>query len=185
MTSLISLIMSAILVGFFTGLIGVVLSVIGLRRSKTLGGRRRGAAITGIVLGVLAMLASVGFGALYLQALNGGPVRELGGVSTRSTNIEFPPQDDIIDTTCESSDGGALGLAIIELENKSPGRSNYAVTVSWDTPGGNVLEDVVRSDFVEPGETETLRLFESTGSGVPESCRVTEIERTGLTILNN
>jgi len=185
MTSLMSLILAAVLLGFFTGLIGFILSFIGLRRSKELNGKRRGAAIGGIVLGVLAMVASVGFGALYLQALNGGPERSIDGITTRSTNTEFPPQEDIVEVTCGSSEGGNLALAIVELQNMSPGQSSYVVTVQWETAAGDTVEGDVRSDVVEPAATETLRLFESTGNGQPDSCRVTQIERTGLTILNN
>lgn len=178
--SLLGLILSVIVVGGFVGLIAIVLSIIGLRRSRELGGRGRAAARIGIALSLLSMVASVAFVGLLLDTLNGGPPITIDGITTRSTNTEFPPQDDLLDVSCESSESGALGLAVVEIENMSPGESSYAVTVAWDTDSGDVIDGLVRSESLGARESQTLRLFESTGLGLPDTCRVTAIERSGF-----
>lgn len=181
--SLLGLIMSMIVVGGFIGLVGIVLSGIGLQRSKLLGGRGKGAAVGGIALGLLSILASAGFAFLiFTQAGGGREATTLNGIETHSSNTEFPPQDDLVAFECEQS--GSSARATIELENLSPGPSVYIVTVQWDTTGGNTVDDSVQSEIIEPGDTVTLRLIDVTGNADAESCNVTTIERTGLAFLN-
>lgn len=157
------------------------LCMIGLRRSKTLGSGR-GLAITGIVLSVLALIASVAALVVITATLNGGDEITRNGIVTTSTNTEFPPQDDLASLECSASDNGELALAIITLENLSEGRSVYTVTVEWDTASGTVSGDV-RSDFLPAGDTEVLRLFDQSSSAIPTQCRVTRIERSGFRLL--
>ena len=102
--ALLGLVLSVIVVGGVVGIIGIVLSAVGYRRSKNLGGRGRTAAVTGIGLGLLSIVASVAFVGVLLDTLNGGEEITVDGVTTSSTNTEFPPQDDLLDVTCESSD---------------------------------------------------------------------------------
>lgn len=179
--ALLALILSMIVIGGVIAFVSFGLCVVGLRRSKTLG-RGRGLAISGIVLSVLAVLASGAAFAIIYATLTGGDDIELNGILTTSTNEEYPPQEDLVSVECSSSDNGGLPLAIITLENKSTGRSVYSVTVEWDTPSGTV-DGEVSSDFVDEDAREVLRLFELTSAGIPDTCRVTRIERTGFLLL--
>ncbi len=179
--SLVGLILSIAIVGGLFGIVGGILSFLGLRRARGLGGKGRGVALGGIVLSILSIVAAVGFTLLLLDAVNGGPEIVRDGISTRSRNTEFPPQDDIVDVRCESSDGGGLALAIVEIENRSPETSSYAVTVEWDTADGTI-EGRVGGNEIEPGATSELRLFERSGDGEPETCVVTMINRSSFAL---
>lgn len=159
-----------------------VLCVIGLRRSKTLG-RGRGLAITGIVLSVLSVIVSGIALAILIATLSGGDEVIRNGIVTTSDNTEFPPQDDLVSIECTASESGDVPLAIITLENKSPGRSLYSVTVEWDTSTG-VIAGEVSSELVDAGSTEVLRLFERSARGEPDTCRVTRIDRSGFFLFN-
>jgi len=155
-----------------------ILCIIGLGRSKTLG-RGRGVAITGIILSILALLASVAAGFFLYTTLAGGDEIVRNGIATTSTNTEFPPQDDFVSVECSASEGGGLPLAIITLENMSGGRSFYQVTVEWDTETGTVSDEVT-SEFIDDGERTILRLFDRSSTGLTDTCQVTRIERSGV-----
>lgn len=179
--SLLALVLSMIVIGGVIGIVSFVLCVIGVRRSKTLG-RGRGVAIGGIILSILSILASAAALVIIISSLNGGEDVIRDGIATSSTNSEFPPQDDLVDVVCSTSDNGGVPLAVVTLENKSEGRSIYSVTVEWDTASG-VVSGEVSSEFIDAGESATLRLFDRSSAGVAEMCRVTRIERSGFRLL--
>jgi hypothetical protein len=188
--SVLALVLSIIVLGGLIAVVSFVLCVIGLRRSKTIG-RGRGLAIGGIVLSVLSLLASAAALALLIATINGGDEIVRNGIVTTSTNLEFPPQDDLVSVECTASESGNLPLAIITLQNKSTGQSLYRVTVVWDTQGSSdgttaaaEVSGEVRSDDVEAGETEILRLFERSSRALVDTCRVTRIERSGFQLFN-
>ena len=178
--SLMGVILSIIVIGGLVGVLGFILSVIGLRRSKTIG-RGRGAALGGIALAGLSLLFSTVAVGFIAAGLNGGEERIIDGIVTTSTNTEFPPQEDLDSVECDSS--GNLGLAIVTIENRSGGQSLYSVTVEWDTKAGDVVTGTLRSEFLAAGETQTMRLFDRSGNGIADSCRVARIERSGLGLL--
>lgn len=178
--SLMGLVLSVIVVGGFVGFTGFILSSIGLRRSKTIG-HGRGAAIGGIVLAGLSMVFSAVALAFIVSAINGGEERVVNDIVTTSNNTEFPPQLDLDSIECDAS--GDLGLAVVTLENRSGGQSLYNVTVEWDTASGGTVDGTIQSDFLAAGETQTMRLFDQSGNGIADSCRVARIERSGLGLL--
>lgn len=180
--SVLALILSMIVIGAIVGIVSFVLCVIGLRRSRT-SGRGRGLSIGGIMLSLLALLVSAAAAAFIIATITSGEDTILNGVATTSSNHEFPPQNDIESVECSASESGSLPLAIITVRNNSEGRSVYRVTVEWETSSGEIADDV-RSDFIDVGETETLRLFERSSAGIPDTCRVTRIERSGFRFLN-
>ncbi len=161
-------------------MVGVLLSAMGYKRSKLLN-RGKGAAVSGIALGVFAILASTAFFFVYFTKIDGGPEIIRDGIATHSTNTEFPPQDDFISTECEAA--GSSARATINLENKSPGPSVYIVTVAWETQSGGTTEGVVQSKLIDPGDPVTLRLFAESSEAIADTCKVTTIERSGLGIL--
>lgn len=180
--SVLALILSMIVIGAVVGIVSFVLCVIGLRRSRSTGSGRA-ASIGGIALSILALVASAAAAAFIVATINSGDDIVRNGIATTSTNEEFPPQDDIESVECSASESGNLPLAIITLENNSPGRSIYRVTVEWDTQGGQISHEV-RSEFLESGGTQTLRLFDRSSSGDADTCRVTRIERSGFRFIN-
>ena len=188
--SVLALVLSVIVLGGLIAFVSFVLCVIGLRRSKTIG-RGRGLAIGGIVLSVLSLVASAAALAVLFTTINGGDEITRNGIITTSTNLEYPPQDDLVDVECTASESGNLPLAIITLQNNSTGQSVYHVTVTWETRGSSeettAATDVsgeVSSGDVEAGETETLRLFERSSRALVDSCQVTRIERWGFQLFN-
>jgi len=180
--ALLALILSMIVVGGIIAFASLTLCIIGLRRSKV-SGRGRGLAISGIALSILSMLVSGAALALLIATLSGGDEIIKDGIATTSDNTDFPPQDDLASTECSASDNGDVALAVITLENLSGGRSIYSVTVEWDTPTGVVAGEVT-TDFVDAGESETIRLFDRSGRGISDTCRVTQIDRSGFFFLN-
>lgn len=178
--SLMALILSIVVIGGLVAILGFVLSFIGLRRSRTIG-RGRGAALGGIALAGLSLLFSTVAVGFIVAAINGGEERVIDGIVTTSSNTEFPPQDDLESVECDAS--GNLGLAIVTLENRSGGQSLYSVTVEWDTEAGVVETGTLRSEFLAAGESQTMRLFDRSGNGVADTCRVARIERSGLGLL--
>ena len=176
--AVLALILSMIVIGGLIAFASFILCIIGLGRSKTLG-RGRGVAITGIILSILALLASVAAGFFLYTTLAGGDEIVRNGIATTSTNTEFPPQDDFVSVECSASEGGGLPLAIITLENMSGGRSFYQVTVEWDTETGTVSDEVT-SEFIDDGERTILRLFDRSSTGLTDTCQVTRIERSGV-----
>ena len=176
--AVLALILSMIVIGGLIAFASFILCIIGLGRSKTLG-RGRGVAITGIILSILALLASVAAGFFLYTTLAGGDEIVRKGIATTSTNTEFPPQDDFVSVECSASEGGGLPLAIITLENMSGGRSFYQVTVEWDTETGTVSDEVT-SEFIDDGERTILRLFDRSSTGLTDTCQVTRIERSGV-----
>lgn len=183
MVAVLALILSIIVIGGIVGIVGFIMCVVGLRRSKTLG-RGRGLAISGMVLSILSIIASGAALALLIATLSGGEETVRNGIATTSDNTEFPPQDDLESLECSASENGDVPLAIITLTNNSTGRSIYSVTVEWETIDDSSIEAEVTSDFIEAGESETLRLFERSGQGLVAECRVTKIDRSGFFFLN-
>ena len=178
--SLLALILSVIVIGGIVAIVGLVLSAIGLRRAKTIG-KGRGAAIGGIALALMSMVFSILAIGLIASEINGGEERSVNGIITTSSNVEFPPQEDIDSVECDTN--SSLGLAIVTIENRSGGRSLYNVTVEWETEDGEIEMGTVRSEFLAAGERQTMRLFDSSGNGIPSTCRVSRIERSGVGFL--
>ena len=183
--SLTGLILSIVVIGGFIGLAGLVMSIIGLSRSRTLNGAGRAAAIGGALLGLFSMVAAIGFAFVISDMLQGDADLVRDGVATRSSNTEFPPQDDIVEVSCEASESGRLALAVVTVENMSPEESVYTLTVTWETASNGEVTADARSGGVEPGETEELRLFDTSATGDPDTCSVAIIDRTSFLLFGS
>jgi len=176
-TGLLALVLAIIVIGGVIAIVAIVLSIIGLRRSRELG-KGRGAAIGGIALALLAIVVSIGSVILITVSLDTEEtVRD--GIATTSGNEQFPPQDDLDSVNCSTSDGGANALAIVTITNRSEGQSVYTVTLAWDA-GSEEVTETVRSEFLSTGETAMLRLFATSSNVEAITCRVTRIERSGF-----
>lgn len=79
-----------------------------------------------------------------------------------------------------SDDGLEWGEATVSITNNSSGRSDYWITVVWESEDGSTrhTDTPVIANQIEPGQstTEVASAFEE----VPEDavCRVTEVQRT-------
>ena len=178
--SLTALILSIIVIGGIVGIVGFVLSAIGLRRAKSIG-RGRAMALGGMALAGLSVLFSTLAVGFLVAALNGGEEKVINDIATRSSNTEFPPQLDLDEVVCESS--GDLALATVSITNNSRGESIYGITVEWETDLGTIVSGTVQSELLPADGQQSLRLFDQTGNGVPDTCRVSRIERSGLGFL--
>lgn len=177
--AVLALILAIVVVGFFVALVSGVMGIVALRRARR-GRRGRGLAITSIVLSLLAMCFSV-LGLLFIiSTLRSGDVTVRDGIATSSDNSEYPPQDDIDGIECSASNSGRLAQARVTITNRSEGRSVYQLTLEWDTPDGNSIEEVITTGFVDAGETETLEAVDLSGTAVRDSCRITRIDRSFL-----
>lgn len=180
-----SLILSIIVIGGISAIVALVLSVIGLRRSRTIG-QGKGAAIGGIGLSLLAIAASSMTVVLLISAFNSREETIRDGIITTSNNEDFPPQDDLDAVECSTSSGGGSALATVTITNRSGGQSVYVVTVTWTTTGGghvsDEVSDEIRSDYLPADHSQTMRLFAPATDVDPESCRVSRIERSGFAI---
>lgn len=179
LTALLALVLSIIVIGGLLAVVSLVLSGLGLRKARELQ-NGRGIAITGIVLSLTAMIASIGAVVFFTIAVNTEEtVRD--GIATTSSNTRFPPQDDLDGVECTESEGGGSALAIATLTNRSGGPSVYTVTFTWQRSNGE-SSAMVRSDSIPADATEELRLFAPSNDVIASECRVTRIERTGLSL---
>lgn len=177
--AVLALILAVIVIGFFVAIVSAVMGIVALRRAR--GGRRgRGLAITSIVLSLAAMLFSVVGLLVIVSVLRSGDTIVRDGIATSSDNTEHPPQDDIDTVECSASNSGRLAQARVTITNRSDGRSVYRLTLEWDTPAGDTIEEVLTTGFIDAGETTTLEAVDLSGQAVRESCRVTQIDRSFL-----
>ncbi|NNK92352.1 MAG: hypothetical protein HKO87_07955 [Acidimicrobiia bacterium] len=172
-------ILAVIVVGFFVAIVSGIMGIVALRRARR-GLRGRGLAITSIVLSLLAMCFSV-VGLLFIiSTLRSGEVTVRDGIATNSDNIAYPPQDDIDAVECTASNSGRLAQARVTITNRSEGRSIYRLTLEWDTPDGDPIEEEITTGFLDAGESATLEAVDLSGTAVRESCRITRIDRSFL-----
>ncbi len=134
------------------------------------------------MLSVLAIAVSGAAFAIILATIRGED-RVIDDIVSSSTNETYPPQRDLVSIDCGTSTNGRIGLATVELVNRSPSPSIYEVTVEWTSDTGPVTA-VTNSEFVAQDETVRLELLELTGAGDPADCRVSRIERSGIPFLN-
>jgi hypothetical protein len=179
MVSVLGLVLAIIVLGFFFGLIGVVLSVIARRRAKAgLGGS--GLALAGLLLGLLAMVLSVASFFLILSWIDSGDETVVNGIATTSTNTVDPPQDDLDTTVCGASNSGRLATASVRITNRSESSSVYRIEVEWLDDEGETVSSTVVTDYVGVDESLTVDFVELTGAALPDSCRVVQIDRSSL-----
>ena len=176
-TSVLALVTAAIILGGFVAVISFILAIVGLRRSSTTG-QGKGLSLLGMGLSVLAFLFALLATGFWIVQLNTGEEFVIDGVSSTSSNREFPPQNDLDEVECTTSEGGDSALAIITVTNRSGGPSNYTITVAWDDDAGREVTDVIRSDSsLAADDSETIRLLAPFANVDPESCRVDRIDR--------
>lgn len=171
------LVLAMIVVGGFIGLIAIVMAIVGLRRSKV-SGRGKGLAISALLVATFSVVVSVVAFIIIATTIRGEDT-VVNGITSSSDNTEFPPQEDVIDVVC--TEEGGLPLASITVENMSPESSTYILTITWETETGGQLVEILRgSDFIESGEQNEFRLFQRGAGAVADSCAVDRIERTSL-----
>lgn len=180
MISVLGLVLAIIVVGAFIGFAGFVVSTVAYRRARTRDLDGRGLALGGIVLGLASMALSVlGFFTLLAIVDSGDPIVR-NGIATSSRNTTQPPQDDIDSIECQTSNTGRIARATVQLTNRSSERSLYEVRVEWNDGSGGQVHDVVRTDYLEPGETESIEVLDLSGDAVADSCAITAIDRQTL-----
>ena len=176
LTSVLALILAVIVIGGVLGIISFVLAIVALRRSSELGSGKM-LAITAMGLSIIAVFAAALAIIFWVAQTNTGEDFVIDGITSSSNNLEFPPQEDLDEIVCTTSDGGDSALAVITITNRSGGPSNYIITVAWLDDTDREIVDVVRSESVPTGESETLRLFAPRSNVDSNSCRVDRLER--------
>lgn len=176
-TSVLALILAAIIIGGFVAVISFVLAIVGLRRSSE-AGKGKGISLLAMGLSLLALFATVVAAGFWIVQQNTGEEFVIDGIASTSSNREFPPQEDLESLECTTSEGGSSALAVVTITNRSGGPSNYIITVTWDDESGTEVSDMIRSSESLPAdESETIRLLAPRGNIDPDSCRVTRVER--------
>ncbi len=177
-----ALVLAMVVIGGFVGLIAIGMAIVGIRRSKTTG-RGKGLSISAMVIAVFSVVVSV-VAFIIIGTIIQGEDTVVNGITSSSSNTEFPPQEDVIDVVC-TEDGG-LPLAEITIENMSPEASAYTLTITWETEAGGELVEILRStDLLPTGEQDEFRLFQRGTGAIAESCAVDRIERTSLAFLTS
>lgn len=176
LTSVLALILAVIVIGGVLGIISFVLAIVALRRSSELESGKM-LAITAMGLSIIAVFAAALATIFWVAQTNTGEDFVIDGITSSSNNLEFPPQEDLDEIVCTTSDGGDSALAVITITNRSGGPSNYIITVAWLDDTDREIVDVVRSESVPTGESETLRLFAPRSNVDSNSCRVDRLER--------
>lgn len=171
--SIAALLLSIVVIGGLVGLIAIVMAGVGLGRSKTTG-TGRGFAIGAIMLSILSLVASAGAGVLLNRIIEDGSLTA-EGFNPNASSSDFPVDDDLVSVEC-TEDG--LALAIITVVNNTEINQRYRVTVVWETDLGEELTSEARSDFVEPGDEEEVRIFQRSSSAMIESCEMTSFMRS-------
>jgi hypothetical protein len=154
---------------FAPGVAAIVLGAIGLGKAKQLGGKGKGQAIAGIVLGAVSLLAGIG----TLVAINRGAdevedlVDEFGG----------PADPDTFDVTVDNCELDEFGTATAEgLIINTSGRSrNYEVVVEF-VRGDEVLDSGTTVMFdVGEGERDTWTVVGTVDESDDVECTVSGV----------
>ena len=175
-TSVLALVLAAIILGGLIGVISLVLAIVALRRSSDTG-KGKGLALVAMALSLFAMLAALVATGFWVVQFNTGEEFAIDGIVSTSTNLEMPPQEDLDEIVCSTSDGGGSALAIITVTNRSSGPSNYVIEVAWDSEGGEEVTDSIQFDETLPtSESRTVRLLAPRGTDVdPDSLSLIHI----------
>lgn len=101
-------------------------------------------------------------------------------VGTSSGNTEFPPPADVTLTSCEvDTSFAATVTAKLQILNNSPKRSNYMITVAFESPDGTQLDTGTGfANDVDPSQqalSEAMAFFDADPGAI--SCRIKEVER--------
>lgn len=99
-------------------------------------------------------------------------------IRTFSGNQAHPPQADVGSLECTRNQFGDLE-ATATVTNHSSERSNYVVTVAFESPDGKT-QLASSGGFVqdlEPGQSAPLRVVTGTDAPAEFTCRLTEVER--------
>lgn len=171
--SVAALLASIVVIGGLIGLIAIVMAGVGLTRSKD-SGTGRGFAIGAIVLSLLSLVASAAAGVILFRIIEDGSLTP-EGFNPNVSSDDFPVDDDLVSVEC-TEDG--LALAVITVENNTETNQRYSVTVTWETDLGEVLTGEARSDFVEPGDVDEVRIFERSSAALIDSCELTSFTRS-------
>lgn len=118
---------------FVPGVVALILGVIGLGKAKGVGGKGKGQAITGIVLGLLSVV--LGIGSWWAIARGADRVEE---VVDELAGPADPSTYEVSVTRCQLDDVGNV-VAQGRLENTSDEERNYEVRVEF-VRGGDVLD---------------------------------------------
>ncbi len=176
-TSVLALVTAAIILGGFIAVIAFVLAIVGLRRSSTTG-QGKALSLTALGLSLLAFFAALIATGFWIVQLNTGDEFVIDGVTSTSTNREFPPQEDLDEIECTTSEGGSSALAVVSITNRSGGPSNYLIEIAWDDDNGNEVSETIRPDgTIAADESQTIRLLAPRSNVDGDSCRVSRIER--------
>jgi hypothetical protein len=159
-----------------TGLVGLVLGVLALRRP----GAVRRIALGGVMLSLIGLV--VGLGVLTYLLLDdddsGGETTVVDGIESGTGDTANPPQRDLGgDLTCQA-DASAL-RAIGEVTNDTDAMVDYHLIAMWTRDGRTIAEATAIIESVPPSATvpwEVVAVGDDT-SGVT-TCRVIRIDRT-------
>jgi Domain of unknown function (DUF4190) len=153
--------------------LAIIFGAIGLSETKPPHGKSgRGAAIAGLVIGIVGVLATVV--TLILVAVTADQVAE---------NVGRPDErDDASIVECTAGPTGR-GVAVIEILNDSSQLSDYLIVVRFTTGSGEFeLVGPELVDGVAPGEQRSVTI--TTDDRLPDTdvrCRLQLVDRIGAT----
>jgi hypothetical protein len=134
-----------VVIGAIAALLALILATLGLRQSSV-SGTGRSFALTGLITGAIALVASVVGVLLSVVVLNA------------IDRYENPAQNAASVTSCELNEGSATMQG--EITNLASGTEDFSVKVAFVRPGTNNAQYSTRIavDGVAPGETRTFEV---------------------------
>ncbi len=154
---------------FVLGIVAVALGAVGLGKARSAGGKGKGQAITGIVLGLLSLL--LGAGSWIALARGADRVEEA------VDELAGPADPDTYDIEVERCELDRFGTALAQgrIENTSDNERNYEIRVEF-VRRGEVLDSgntIVTN--VAAGDSETWEVNGIVDGDANVRCTVTDV----------
>ena len=156
------------LCGVFTGIPALILGIIGLKKSKELGGEGKGKSIAGIALGSFSIVAFALYIILVVFVGISSDGDSLSLDEGRNSGEQVSTLDASISNENVEISESYLVTFTADITNESDSASTYVVDVKCE--GGDQTETTtVETDEVQPSETGFISAelqFDSTDSGM-------------------
>jgi hypothetical protein len=159
-----------------TGLVGLVLGIIAIRRPSNV----RRMALGGIMLSLIGLLVGLGLVAFLLLEGDDDPGEHtvVDGIESGTGDDAHPPQRDLDGPLDCRVDADAL-RAVGAVTNHTEDAVDYRIIVMWEDDGRTVAESTAILDGLSPGGSKSWEIA-AVGSDKPGAvtCRVLRIDRT-------
>jgi hypothetical protein len=156
------------------GLVGLVVSVVALRRRTVV----RRVALGGLLLSLVGLVVGLGVIA-FLVLDDDARTTTVDGIKSDTGDDEFPPQRDLEPDIACATDVDSLRASGV-VRNRTDEVANYTLFAAWDRDGHQVAQAETKVDAVPPGATrqwEITVMLRGDASDTAD-CSIIRINRT-------